>query len=235
MATSNDRVFQDFLAFTEKSSQIFSNTMKNASSMAEDTLNSTFYTLLHEGTEKLGDAVTPIATHPAIQFATKLPGLSWVMAALGQVNMDAVQQEIDVLRRDYPRETQQELAQRVIADTTLKAAGIGLVTNIIPPLALTLLAVDLGAIAALQAEMIYRIAAIYGFSPTDPARRGEVLALWGLSMGSSGVVKSGLSIVEGIPIVGAAVGTAGNATILYGLGQMACRFYEFKQKGHVNV
>ena len=78
--------------------------------------------------------------------------------------------------------------------------------------------------------MIYRIAAIYGFAPTDPTRRGEVLAIWGLATGSSGVLKAGMSVVEVIPVLGAAVGSAGNAALLFGLGQLACQFYERKQK-----
>ena len=60
---------------------------------------------------------------------------------------------------------------RIIVDTTIKAGGIGLATNIIPPVALGLFAVDLAAIASLQSEMLYRIAGVYGFEATDPARK----------------------------------------------------------------
>jgi len=188
------------------------------------------YDMIEQGTEKLGESVTPIATHPFTQFATKAPGLSWLMAALGQVDIDTVEEEVNALRRTYPEDSIQTLAQRVITDTAWKAAGIGLATNFVPPLALMLLSVDLGAIMALQAKMIYRIAAIYGFSVTEPARRGEVLAIWGLSTGSSGVMKAGLSVIEFIPIIGAVTGTTGNAAMLYGMGQVACSFYEVKQQ-----
>ncbi|NBD34302.1 MAG: EcsC family protein [Cyanobacteria bacterium] len=188
------------------------------------------YDMIEQGTEKLGESVTPIATHPLTQFATKAPGLSWLMAALGQVDIDTVEEEVNALRRTYPEDSIQTLAQRVITDTAWKAAGVGLATNFVPPLALMLLSVDLGAIMALQAKMIYRIAAIYGFSVTEPARRGEVLAIWGLSTGSSGVMKAGLSVIEFIPIIGAVTGTTGNAAMLYGMGQVACSFYEVKQQ-----
>lgn len=184
-------------------------------------------------TETIGTVVTPIATHPFVKFATKVPGVSWLMAALGQVNLDTVQEEVESLQRNYPLDSVEALAQRVIADSARKAAGIGLAMNFVPPLALMLLAVDLGAIAALQAEMIYRIAAIYNFSLTEPARRGEVLTIWGLSTGSSGVMKAGLSVIELLPVVGAVVGSAGNASMLYGLGQVACRFYEAKERAMV--
>ena len=188
------------------------------------------YQLIEQSTETVGKIVTPIAENPLIKFATKVPGISWLMAALGQVDVEKVQREVDELRRSYPLESAEQLAQRVIVETAWRAAGIGLVTNFIPPLALMLFAVDLGAIAALQAGMIYRIAAIYGFPPHEQTRRGELLAIWGLSAGGSGVLKMGLGLVELLPGIGAAVGITSDAALLYGLGYLATRFYETKQQ-----
>ena len=233
MATQENDAVHDFIGFAQQTSRTIAKTMKNASTTAGETVGRALYEFVEQGTETIGQAVTPIATHPFVKFTTKVPGLSWLMAALGQVNTDTVRQEVELLQSTYPLASSEELAQRIIVDSARKAAGIGLAMNFVPPLALMLLAVDLGAIAALQAEMIYRIAAIYGFSLTEPARRGEVLAIWGLSTGSSGVMKAGLSIVELLPIVGAVVGSAGNAAMLYGLGQVTCRFYEAKQSAMV--
>jgi uncharacterized protein (DUF697 family) len=202
-------------------------TIASATKMASDFL----HMLVERSTETVGWVAAPIADNPAIKFATKLPGLKWVMAALGQVDVDKVQKEAEALRQQYPLDTDEQLAHRVIVDTAMKAAGVGLVTNFLPPLAVSLLAIDLAAITALQAEMIYHIAAIYGFSLKDSTRRGEVLAIWLLSTGGSGVLKSGLSVVEILPGVGAAVGTAGNAALLYSLGYLASQFYQTKQKG----
>lgn len=185
---------------------------------------------VEQGTETLGAVVTPFAENPLIQQATRLPGLSWLMAALGQVNVAKVQLQVDELRQKYPLETSEQLAQRVIAEAAWKAAGVGLVTNFMPPLAFLLTAVDVGAVAALQAEMVYRIAAIYGFSLHDPTRRGEMLTLWGVSAGGSGVLKAGLSFVELLPGIGMAVGITSDAALLYGLGNVALRFYETKQR-----
>ncbi|MBW4580921.1 MAG: DUF697 domain-containing protein [Tildeniella nuda ZEHNDER 1965/U140] len=218
-----------------QTSQAIADTLKDASTAAGETFGNSLHHFVAQGTETVGKVVTPIATSPFIKFATKVPGVSWLMAALGQVDVDAVQRDVAELRLKYPLDRDDELAQRVIADTAWKAAGIGLATNFIPPLALMLFAVDFGAIAALQAEMIYRIATIYGFSSIDPTRRGEVLTLWGLSMGGSEAVKVGLSVVELVPVLGAAVGSAGNAAILYGLGAAACRFYEAKRRSMSEV
>ncbi|MEO1068030.1 MAG: EcsC family protein, partial [Cyanobacteria bacterium J06638_6] len=156
-------------------------------------------------------------------------GMKWLLAAIGQVNTEAVRSQVDELRQQYPQDKKRDLAQRVMAETALKAAGVGLATNFLPPVAFALTLVDIGAIVALQANMIYRIAAIYGYSPSDYERRGEVLAVWLLSSTTAGVVKSGLSIAEVIPGLGAVLGIATDASLVYGVGYFACRYYETKR------
>ncbi|HEY9837691.1 MAG TPA: hypothetical protein V6D27_12435, partial [Vampirovibrionales bacterium] len=106
--------------------------------------------------------------------------------------------------------------------------GIGLVSSIIPGLALALLGVDVVATTALQAEMVYQIAGAYGMDLKDPARRGEVLAIFGLSLGGSAALKGGLGVLRNLPVAGMAIGASSNAVMLYGLGYAACRFYEAK-------
>jgi uncharacterized protein (DUF697 family) len=184
---------------------------------------------VEQGTETLGKFVTPIAENPLIKYGAKVPGISWLLAALGQVDVEKAQNEVDKLRQEYPLDAPKQLAHRIIVDTSLKAGGIGLITNFVPPLALTLFAVDLAAITALQAEMVYRIAAAYGFSLLEPTRRGEILAIFGLSVGGSGVLKGGLSFVELFPVIGAVVGASSNAALLYSLGYVSCQFYEAKR------
>ncbi|MBE9100406.1 DUF697 domain-containing protein [Vacuolonema iberomarrocanum] len=233
MTTQDNYVFQDFVGFAQQSSQKFADAVADASTKAGETLGETLYGVVEQGTETVGNTVAPIANHPLTKFATKVPGLSWLMAALGQVDVEAVQLDVDKLRRTYPLENNEDLAQRVIAESAWNAAGVGLATNFVPPLALMLLAVDLGAVVAIQAKMIYRIAAMYDFSPTAPARLGEVLAIWGISTGGSSAMKAGLSIVELLPGIGTAAGSVGNAAMVYGLGQVACRFYEAKQRAEM--
>ena len=184
---------------------------------------------VEQGTETVGKIVTPIAEHPLTKYAAKVPGINLLLAALGQVDLEQAQKEVDKLRQEYPLYTPEQLARRIIADAALKGGQIGLATNFVPPLALVLFGIELAAVTALQAEMVYRIAAAYGFSLKDPTRRGEVLAIFGLSVGGSGVLKGGLSFVELIPFLGAFVGASSNAALLYSLGYVACRFYEEKR------
>lgn len=186
---------------------------------------------VEQGTETIGRIVTPIVDNPWIKYASKVPGIRWLMSAVGQIDAEAAQREVEELRRTYPQESSEQLAQRIMADAALRGGGIGFLMNVVPPVALALFALDLAAITALQAEMVYRIAAAYGFSLQDPARRGEVLAIFGLSLGGSSVLKVGLGVVELVPGVGAVAGASSNAALLYSLGYAACRFYENKLKG----
>jgi uncharacterized protein (DUF697 family) len=190
----------------------------------------TAHRMVEQWTASLGQAVTPIANNPLVQAATRIPGLNWLVAALGQVDLNKVQRDLGDLQQQYPHDLSSQLAQRIISETTLKAGAIGLATNLLPPLALTLFAVDIAVISSLQAGMLYRIAAAYGFDLHDPARRGEVLAIYILSLGGTGVLKAGLSLPEALPGIGAAIGATGDAALIYTLGQAACRFYENKQK-----
>lgn len=216
-------------SYTEKMSQAIAQATRIAQATSE-ALQSSVQPLIEQGTETVGKMVTPIAEHPLTKYATKVPGINVLMAALGQVNVDQVHKDVEQLRQEYPLETPQQLAHRVVVDTSIKAGGVGLITNFVPPLALTLFAVDIAAVTALQAEMIYRIASIYGFPLKEPTRRGEVLAIFGLSVGGSGVLKAGSSFVELLPVIGALVGASNNAALIYSLGHVACRFYEAKQK-----
>lgn len=211
-------------AYTDPISGMIATAIQTASATGE-MLGSMLYQWIEQSTEAVGQIVTPIAENQLVKYATKVPGLNWLMAAIGQVNVEKVQRDVAELKQKYPLDTSEQLVNRVISDVTLKAAGVGLLTNALPPLALSLFAVDLTAVAALQAEMIYRIAAIHGFSLSDPTRRGEIVAIWGLSTGGAGVLKTGLSFVEVVPILGTIVGPTGNAALIYSLGHIAHYFY----------
>lgn len=219
---------QTFQAVTQVMNALLT-ILDDATATLGNALVSPFQPWIEPAATRVGQVVTPIATLPFVKMLTLVPGLKWLLAALGQVNVDTVRQEIAKLRRQYPQDNPRALARRVMAETTLKAAGVGFATNFAPPIAFALTLVDIGAVAALQANMIYRIAAIYGYSPNDSDRRGEVLAIWLLSSSASGVVKSGLSLAEVVPGLGAAVGIATDATLIYSVGYFACRYYETKR------
>lgn len=123
-----------------------------------------------------------------------------------------------------------------MVDKATRAGGIGLASSILPGAALALLAVDLAATMQLQAEMVYQIAAAYGLELQDPARKGEVLGIFGLGLGGGKLMRAaGLGLLRNIPFAGAVIGASSNSAMLYSLGYAACRFYEAKQKSPAAV
>ena len=87
----------------------------------------------------------------------------------------------------------------------------------------------MAAIATLQVELIYQMAALYDYDIQDPTRRGEVLALYACSAGGSTALKSGLSVPEIIPVIGAIIGASSDAAILWTIGQAANQYYKAKR------
>jgi uncharacterized protein (DUF697 family) len=193
-------------------------------------LSQTIGKLFEEATKGAGEVVEAITEHPLLGWFTHIPGANRLVAFLGKVDVAPIAAEVARLQSQYPLDSQRQIAERMIQKSAFQAGTVGLLTNLAPPLALTLFTVDLAAMSRLQAEMVYRIAAAYGFSLTDPTRRGEVLAIFGLSMLGSGALKTGASFVELLPAVGAVSGAAVNATLLFGLGQTAIQFYESKKQ-----
>jgi uncharacterized protein (DUF697 family) len=179
--------------------------------------------------EVFGQVVIPIADLPLLKPLAKIPGLGWIAATLGQVNLEAIAQTVETQRREQPNPNPEALAQQFIQAAALKAGGIGLATNFLPPLAITLFAVDMAAIATLQVELIYQMAALYDYDIQDPTRRGEVLALYACSAGGSTALKSGLSVPEVIPVIGAIIGASSDAAILWTIGQAAHQYYKAKR------
>lgn len=184
---------------------------------------------IDRATDSAGQTMQAIAQIPLLRATSKIFGANWFMAVLGEVNIAKINSNVDRLRKKYPQETSSQIAHRLILNKAWEAGQVGLFTNIIPPIAVVLLGIELAALTKLQAEMVYEIAAAYKMDLSQPARRGELLAIFGLAFGG-GIIKNGLNIVEFIPGVGAFIGASSDAILLYGLGYTACRFYETKEQ-----
>lgn len=201
-----------------------------AGNIAEKTA-SEFYQFIEQTTDRTGRTLEAIVDNPIFRFAEKIPGinwgLGWLKTAIGEVNVVETQTKVDRLKFEYSGENASQIAHRLIVEKSLQAGRLGFLANFLPPIAVAMLGIELVALAKLQAEMIYEIAAAYGLDIKEPARRGEVLAIYGLSFGSK-VLKVGFNFIEIIPGVGAVVGASTNAAMLYVIGQTACRFYEGK-------
>jgi uncharacterized protein (DUF697 family) len=159
------------------------------------------------------------------QFVAGAPILRKVV---DQVDIVKVEDSVKKLKQKYPNETPRQIAHRFMMEKAIYAGSTGLVTSLVPGAAAALFVVDLTATSALQAEMVYQIAAAYGLDIRDPVRKGEVLTIFGLALGGNRAIKAGLELLQNTPVAGAVIGASSNAVMLYTVGYAACRFYEAK-------
>ncbi len=187
------------------------------------------YWLVTQATQGVGQAVALVTNNPVLRRVIGFLKLDWILNAADHVDVVKAAARVRKLQQEHPNETPSQIAHRIMVEKAVYAGGMGLATSLVPGEALALLAVDLATTAAIQAEMVYQIALAYGLDLNDPARKGEVLTIFGLGLGGSRAVKAvGLGFLRSIPAAGAAIGASSNAVMIYSLGYAACRFYEAK-------
>ncbi|MGP1384796.1 MAG: hypothetical protein ACTS2F_14620 [Thainema sp.] len=179
-------------------------------------------------TNGLGYVAELIQNSVQLQSLTKAVNLDWLLPILDRVDVVKAETAVKRLQTKYPKESPREIAHRIMMEKVLYVGGSGMASSFVPGFATAMFAVDLAATTAIQAEMGYQIAAAYGLDLHDPARKGELLAIFGLSLGSSYALKAGLGLLRNIPIAGAVIGASTNAVALYTVGYAACHFYEAK-------
>lgn len=187
-------------------------------------------------TETLGSVVHWITSTPYLEHMARSFNVDWLAQLIEQVDVVKAEAYVRHLQEQHPEHTPAQIAHRLMVEKAMFAASTGVVSTLIPGLSLATIALDLAANMALQAEMGYQIAAAYGLDLEDPARKGEVLAIWGISLGGSKALqvgssyasRAGLSFLKGMPVAGSVIAASTNAALLYALGYGACRYYEAK-------
>lgn len=184
--------------------------------------------LIEQATQGAGQAVTRVSDNWLVRRVSGILNLDWLLGATDRVDLEKAASTVQKLQQEHPNESPSQIAHRIMVDKSIYAGGLGFVTSLVPGEAIALLAVDLATTTVIQAEMVYQIAAAYGLDLKEPARKGEVLAIFGLTFGGSRAIKAGLGLLRTVPVAGAVIGASANATMLYSLGYAACRFYEAK-------
>ncbi|MBE9185694.1 hypothetical protein IQ270_13550 [Microcoleus sp. LEGE 07076] len=186
------------------------------------------YRLIGKATQGTGEAVNYVGNLPLIKQVVGVLRLDWLAGASSGVDVTKAEAEVKQIQQQYPNETPSEIAHHIMVKKAIQAGGVGVASSILPGVAAALLAIDLVATNAIQTEMVYEIAAAYGMDLQAPARKGEVLAIFGLALGGSNAMKAGLGFLRNVPLAGAMIGASTNATMLYSLGYAAREFYEAK-------
>jgi uncharacterized protein (DUF697 family) len=184
---------------------------------------------IEETTQTSGKVVNRLSENWLIRKLSGVLNLNWLIGNTDIADLEKAEAAVKNLKQKYPNESPSQIAHRIMLEKATKAATVGLATSILPGVAVALLAIDLTATTKLQSEMIYEIASDYGLDLKDPARKGEVLAIFGLALGGGRLLKAaGLGLLRNVPFAGAVIGASSNATMIYSLGYAACRFYEAK-------
>ncbi|HEY9750408.1 MAG TPA: hypothetical protein V6C63_17120, partial [Allocoleopsis sp.] len=181
-----------------------------------------------QATDGIGYVLDMITHSPQLQELTKAVKVDWLVRIIEQVDVIKAETQVKNLQQKYPQEKPSDIAHRLMLEKALYVGGSGLSSSLVPGFAAALFAVDLAATTAIQAEMGYQIACAYGFDLSEPARKGEIVAIFGLALGGSYALKAGLGFLRNIPMAGAVIGASSNAAALYAVGYAACRFYEAK-------
>jgi uncharacterized protein (DUF697 family) len=174
----------------------------------------------------LDSALVSISQSPILKKLTENFKIDWLVNAIDKVDVVTAEAQVRELQRQYPHEKPQEIAHRLMVEKALLAAGSGLASSLVPGAALALAGMDLAAMTALSAELVYQIAAAYGMDLQSSDRKKEVVAIFGLSLGSNLAIEAGVTLVSNIPLAGAVINASASAAMIYALGYGACRFYE---------
>ena len=177
----------------------------------------------------------PLLRNPIVRRFAGVLRLEWLIGISSQVDLEKAQTQVKKLQAQFPSESPDQIAHRLIVKKAIQAGGTGLVTSILPGFAVAFLALDLAATTVLQTALVYEIAAAYGLDLKEPERKGEVLAIFGLALGGGNALKAGLKFLRNVPFAGAAIGASTNATILYSVGYAASRFYQAKLNATTGV
>ncbi|MGV0105730.1 EcsC family protein [Nostoc sp. DSM 114167] len=184
---------------------------------------------IEQTTQNSGQLVNRLSENWLIRKLSGVLNLNWLINDTNLINLEQAEAAVNKLKKQYPNESPSQLAHRIMVEKSTKAATVGLTTSILPGIAVALLAINLTATTKLQSEMLYQIASVYGLDLKDPARKGEILAIFGLALGGERLLKAaGLGLLRNVPLAGAVIGASSNATMIYSLGYAACRFYEAK-------
>ncbi|MHC5738032.1 EcsC family protein [Nostoc sp.] len=185
--------------------------------------------LIEQTTQTSGQVVNRLSENWLIRKLSGVLNLNWLISDSNLVDLEKAEASVKKLKQKYPNESPSQIAHRIMVEKATQAGTVGLATSILPGVAVALLAIDLTATTKLQSEMLYQIASDYGLDLKDPARKGEILAIFGLALGGGRLLKAaGLGLLRNVPLAGAVIGASSNATMIYSLGYAACRFYEAK-------
>jgi uncharacterized protein (DUF697 family) len=158
--------------------------------------------------------------------------INWVNEEILSLDLDTAAASARRLKERNFGKPEQDIARILIVHKSLQTAGVDVVRAIpyAEDILSGLLRIDLPAIAKMSAEMVYQIAAIYGFSLYAPEREAEVLTAFGIALIGEKAIDDGIKWLKYGITASVAISASVKALMIYAIGNAACIFYEYKNR-----
>ncbi|MEL0601848.1 MAG: GUN4 domain-containing protein [Planktothrix rubescens PR222] len=157
----------------------------------------------------------------------------WIAESIGEINFSAAEKSVNRLKSRSRNQTPYEIAHQLIIHKSLQAAGVELIVDVVQTVNYILdklKNIELPSLSKLAAEMIYQIADIYGFDAKATERKTEALYIFGFTLLSEKVVEAGIDWLKSGIALTKALKVGAKALMIYGIGHLACYYYEYKSQ-----
>lgn len=147
-------------------------------------------------------------------------------AHIEQIDLDAVDKFITRLLTKFPNATPEQMTQRLLRRQLLRVSRTSAVMSVVPSKMAESVGVDYVEIALIQAEIIFQIAAAYGFELQTPESKDEAFAITDRVLRANRLARIGLSATQMIPVAGGFISAGTDTYLVYQIGNMAQQFYK---------
>jgi hypothetical protein len=173
--------------------------------------------------------------------------MEMLFKAVSDVDLEAAATRVKELKAAHPEASLEELSQKLIRDKCQRTGAVGAVTSgaaLIPGIgtmaaATVGVAADIGATFKLQAELVLELAALYDYPLTEEEKQRVVMAITGLSAGTTALARKAgeraaikigekfaeKSIMKALPVVGVIASAGTNVLSTYIIGQRADAYF----------
>ena len=190
----------------------------NATVQVEQMAVKETYQLLGQATEGVKHASELIAQGISQSFNSQV--LPLLDVVIDEVDTAQIEAQMHQWQQAHPDQTFGQLAEHFIWNHARN--------SLIPS--------DWMTTVRTQAEVVYEIAALYGLTLNDPARKAEIISLATVNLGSGPTIKAGVGLlkypISQIPIAGDAIAIGSDSILRFAmihiLGHAACRYYATK-------
>jgi len=151
--------------------------------------------------------------------------LDRIIDSLKVIDPDTIKKTVRKEREMYPNADNSTIAENLIFEKAVWAAGVGLLSGSVSVPAASFLA-DLFQTTPLLIQLCYEISHIYGNDLKSSEEKGEILAVFGLAFGTNTLTALGLGFLsKNIPAPTGLIDATTNLVMFFATGYAAREFF----------